>query len=335
MAMNKVTFLNPEFLWLFALIPLLIVWQIWKRNQQNATLKMSSLSGFQSSKSFLPKLKPLLNVLRILSMCSIIIAIARPRTVDISSQTKTTKGIDIVMAIDVSGSMLAKDLKPNRMESLKIVAQNFVEQRPNDRIGIVVYASEAYTKTPVTSDKAVVLQALQSIKYDNVLKDGTGIGMGLSTAINRLKDSKAKSKVVILMTDGVNNAGFIEPETASDIAKEYGIKVYTIGVGTNGNAEFPYAIAPNGTFLFKMMKVEIDEQLMKNIAAKTGGKYFRATSNSKLESIYGAINKLETTEIEELKFYDFDEKFRPFALFAFVLLLLEILLRKTVFKSFI
>ena len=333
--MNKVTFLNPEFFWLFALIPILIGWQIWKRKQQSATLKMSSLSGFQASKSFLPKLKPWLNVFRILAMCSLIIAIARPRTVDISSQTKTTKGIDIVMAIDVSGSMLARDLKPNRMESLKKVAQSFASERPNDRIGIVVYASEAYTKTPVTSDKAVVLQALQSIKYDNVLKDGTGIGMGLSTAINRLKDSKAKSKVVILMTDGVNNAGFIEPETASYIAKEYGIKVYTIGIGTNGNAEFPYAIAPNGTFLFKMMKVEIDEQLLKNIAAKTGGKYFRATSNSKLESIYAAINKLETTEIEELKFYDYDEKFRPFALFALALLLLEVVLRKTVFRSFI
>jgi Ca-activated chloride channel family protein len=200
---------------------------------------------------------------------------------------------------------------------------------------LVVYASEAYTKTPVTSDKAVVLEAMQSVKYDNVLQDGTGIGMGLSTAINRLKDSKAKSKVVILMTDGVNNAGFIEPETASDIAKEYGIKVYTIGIGTNGNAEFPYAIAPDGTFLFKMMKVEIDEQLLKSIAAKTGGKYFRATSNSKLASIYEAINKLEKTEIEELKFYDYDEKFRPYVLFALILLLAEIFLRNTIFKSFI
>jgi Ca-activated chloride channel family protein len=199
----------------------------------------------------------------------------------------------------------------------------------------VVYASEAYTKTPVTSDKSVVLQAMQSVKYDNVLQDGTGIGMGLSTAINRLKDSKAKSKVVILMTDGVNNAGFIEPETASDIAKEYGIKVYTIGIGTNGNAEFPYAIAPDGTFLFKMMKVEIDEQLLKSIAVKTGGKYFRATSNSKLASIYEAINKLEKTEIEELKFYDYDEKFRPYVLFALILLLVEIFLRNTIFKSFI
>ena len=333
--MNKVTFLNPEFFWLFALIPVLIGWQIWKRKAQTATLKMSSLTGFEGSKSILPKLKPILFVFRILALSAMITGLARPRTVDISSQTKTTKGIDIVMAIDVSGSMLARDLKPNRMEALKKVAQGFIEARPNDRIGLVVYASEAYTKTPVTSDKSVVLQAMQSVKYDNVLQDGTGIGMGLSTAINRLKDSKAKSKVVILMTDGVNNAGFIEPETASDIAKEYGIKVYTIGIGTNGNAEFPYAIAPDGTFLFKMMKVEIDEQLLKSIAAKTGGKYFRATSNSKLASIYEAINKLEKTEIEELKFYDYDEKFRPYVLFALILLLVEIFLRNTIFKSFI
>lgn len=333
--MNKVTFLNPEFFWLFALIPILIAWQIWKRKEQTTTLKMSSLKGFEYSKSILPKLKPMLFVFRILALSSIIIALARPRTVDVSSQTKTTKGIDIVMAIDVSGSMLARDLKPNRMEALKKLAVGFVESRPNDRIGIVVYASEAYTKTPVTSDKAVVLQAMQSIKYDNVLQDGTGIGMGLSTAINRLKDSKAKSKVVILMTDGVNNAGFIEPQTASDIAKEYGIKVYTIGIGTNGNAEFPYAMAPDGTFLFKMMKVEIDEEMMKSIAAKTGGKYFRATSNSKLAAIYEAINKLEKTEIEELKFYDYDEKFRPYVIFALILLLLEIFLRNTIFKSFI
>jgi Ca-activated chloride channel family protein len=239
------------------------------------------------------------------------------------------------MAIDVSGSMLAKDLKPDRMQALKKLASDFVEERPNDRIGLVVYASEAYTKTPVTSDKAVILDAIRSIKYDNVLVDGTGIGMGLATAVNRLKDSKAKSKVVILMTDGVNNAGFIEPDTASDIAKQYGIKVYTIGIGTNGMAMFPYAIAPNGKFLFQMMKVEIDEQMMRKIANNTGGKYFRATSNSKLAEIYATINKLETTEIEELKFYDYDEKFRPFVWLAGFLLLFELGLRNTVFKSFI
>jgi Ca-activated chloride channel family protein len=333
--MNGITFLNPGFFWLFLLIPIAIAWFFWKRNQQSVTLKISSLKGFQGQNSFLAKLKPVLFILRLLALSSLIVAMARPRTVNVSNQTKTTKGIDIVMAVDVSGSMLAKDLKPNRMEALKDVAQTFVENRPNDRIGLVVYAAEAYTKTPVTSDKAIILEAIKSIKYDNVLQDGTGIGMGLTTAINRLKDSKAKSKIIILLTDGVNNAGFIEPETASDIAEQYGVKVYTIGIGTNGTAEFPYAIATNGKFLFRMMPVEIDEKLLRSIAKKTKGKYFRATSNSKLEQIYEEINKLETTEIEELKFYDFDEKFRPFVWLAGILLLLEIALRNTLFKSFI
>ena len=333
--MKEVSFLNPEFFWLFLLLPAAVLWQIWKRKQQSATLKISSVKGFKAQKSLLAKLKPFLFVLRLLALSSLIIAMARPRKVDISSQTKSTKGIDIVMAIDVSGSMLAKDLKPNRMEALKKVAENFAEGRPNDRIGIVVYASEAYTKTPVTSDKAIIQQAIQSIKYDNVLQDGTGIGMGLTTAVNRLKDSKAKSKVIILLTDGVNNAGFIEPETASQIAKEYGIKVYTIGIGTNGNAMFPYAYAPNGGFLFRMMPVEIDVNLLQTIAKNTGGKYFRASSNSKLESIYKEINKLETTEIQELKFYDYDEKYRLFVWIAGILVLIEFGLRNTIYRSFI
>ena len=333
--MEKITFLNPEFFWLFLLIPIAIAWLFWKKNQQSANLKISSIEGFKGSNSFMAKIKPILNVFRLLALSSLIIAMARPRTVDISNQTKTTRGIDIVMAVDVSGSMLAKDLKPNRMEALKRVASDFVEERPNDRIGLVVYASEAYTKTPVTSDRAVVQEAIKSIKYDTVLQDGTGIGMGLATAVNRLKDSKAKSKVIILLTDGVNNAGFIEPETAADIAKQYGIKVYTIGIGTNGMADFPYAMAPNGQIMFKMMQVEIDEQLLKSIARKTDGKYFRATSNSKLAEIYASINKLETTEIKELKFYDYEEEYRPFVWFAGFLLLLELGLRNTVYRSFI
>ncbi|MEC4004295.1 VWA domain-containing protein [Flavobacterium sp. SUN052] len=334
--MEKISFLNPQFLWLLLLIPIAAVWFFWKQNQQTPTLKISSVKGFKASNSLLAKLKPYLNVLRLLALSFLIIALARPRSVNISDETKTTKGIDIVMAIDLSSSMLARDLTPSRMEALKKVAVNFVDGRPNDRIGIVVYAGEAYTKTPVTSDKAIVKEAINDIKFDNVLQDGTGIGMGLTTAVNRLKDSKAKSKVIILLTDGVNNAGFIEPETAAEIAHEYGIKVYTIGLGTNGMADFPYAYAPNGIdFLYKKLPVEIDEKLMRSIAQKTGGKYFRANSNSKLEEIYSEINKLETTEIEELKFYDYDELFRPFVWIAGILLLLEIALRNTLFKSFI
>lgn len=333
--MKNVTFLHPEFFWLFLALPIAIAWYFWKRNKQTATLKISSVKGFKAAPSVLPKLKRVLFVLRMLALSAMIVALARPQSTDVTNKTRTSRGIDIVMAIDVSGSMLAKDLKPNRMEALKRVASEFVEERPNDRIGLVVYAAESYTKTPVTSDKAVVLEALKGVKYDNVLQDGTGIGVGLATAVNRLKDSKAKSKVVILLTDGVNNAGFIDPRMASEIAKEYGIRVYTIGIGTNGMAEFPYAIAPNGQFLFRMMQVEIDEKLMKEIAATTNGKYFRATSNKSLENIYNEINKLEKTEIEEMKYFNYDEKYRPFVFFALGLLVLEILLRKTVFRSFI
>ncbi|MEO4007079.1 MULTISPECIES: VWA domain-containing protein [unclassified Flavobacterium] len=333
--MKNISFLHPEFFWLFLVIPVVIAWYFWKRKKQSATLKISSVKGFKGTTSILPKLKPLLFVLRILALSAMIVALARPQSTDVTNKTRTTSGIDIVMAIDVSGSMLAKDLKPNRMEALKRVASEFVKERPNDRIGLVVYAAESYTKTPVTSDKAVVLEALKGVKYDNVLQDGTGIGVGLATAVNRLKDSKAKSKVVILLTDGVNNAGFIDPRMASEIAKEYGIKVYTIGIGTNGMAEFPYAIAPNGQFLFRMMQVEIDEKLMKEIAATTDGKYFRATSNKSLENIYNEINKLEKTEIEEMRYFNYDEKYRPLVFLALGLLVLEILLRKTIFRSFI
>lgn len=333
--MNDITFMNPEFFWLFLLLPILVAWYIWKKREQFAVLKMSSLSGLKKGNSLMSKVQPALFIIRLIALSALIIAMARPRSVDVSSKTNTTRGIDIVMSVDVSGSMLAKDLKPNRLEALKVVAKNFVDERPNDRIGLVLYAAEAYTQTPVTSDKAIVTDAIRNIKYNNVLQDGTGIGMGLATAINRLKESTAKSKVIILMTDGVNNAGFIEPETASDIAKEYGIKVYTVGIGTNGMADFPYAYGPNGTFLFRKMPVEIDETLLKNIASKTGGQYFRATSNSKLKAIYDEINKLETTVVEELKFYNYKEWFRPFAILAGLLLLIEIALKQTVFRSFL
>jgi Ca-activated chloride channel family protein len=221
------------------------------------------------------------------------------------------------------------------MEALKKVADRFVDDRPNDRIGIVVYAGEAYTKVPVTTDKSIVKQMLQELNYDPTVDDGTGIGMGLATAVNRLKESKAKSRVIILLTDGINNAGFIEPETAADLAKEYGIKVYTIGLGSNGMAPFPVGYTPDGTLVYRNMKVEIDEKLMKSIAKKTGGKYFRATSNSRLEAIYDEINQMETTEIEELRYYDYEEQFRPFALLALVLLVLEVGLRQTLYRSFI
>jgi len=195
-------YVNPEYFWLFILLPLAIVWYAFKRKKQVATLQISSLKGFQD-KSLLPRLKPLLFLLRLVAMSAIIVALARPRTVDISSRTKTNKGIDIVMAIDISASMLAKDLRPNRLDALKKVAAKFIKGRPSDRIGLVLYAGESYTKTPITSDKSIVLGSLKEVKYDSRVSGGTAIGMGLATSVNRLKDSKAKSKVIILLTDGV------------------------------------------------------------------------------------------------------------------------------------
>ncbi len=331
--LDNISFANPEFFWLLLLLPLAILWYYFKRNEQSASLKISSIKGFSKS-SFLPKLSPLLFIFRVLALASIIVAMARPQTEDISTRTKTTKGIDIVMAIDVSSSMLARDLKPNRLSALKEVAADFIRERPNDRIGLVAYAGEAFTKTPITSDKSIVLSSLREITYGQ-LNDGTAIGMGLATSVNRLKESKAISKIIILLTDGVNNSGFIEPQTAADLAIEYGIKTYTIGLGTNGNALSPIAYNADGSFRYGMRQVEIDEKLLQEIADATGGKYFRATDNEKLEAIYDEINKLEKTEIEEFKYYKYEEKFRSWVLLAGILLLMEWVLRNTFFRSFI
>ncbi len=333
--LEGVEFLNKEFFWLFLLLPLAILWYVLKYKRQTAELKMSSIKGFKVGGSILPKLKPLLFVFRLLALAFLITALARPRTSDETTKTKTTKGIDIVMAIDVSASMLAKDLLPNRLEALKKVASEFIQGRPNDRIGLVEYAGESYTKTPITSDKAIVLRSLRDIKYNTVIEGGTAIGMGLATAVNRIKDSKAKSKVIILLTDGVNNSGFIDPKIASELAVEYGIKVYTIGLGTNGMALSPYSINRDRSFQYKRVQVEIDEELLNEIADVTGGRYFRATNNKKLKEIYDEINKLEKTEIEEIKYTTYDEKYRPLVLIALGLILLEVLLRFTIFRSFV
>jgi Ca-activated chloride channel homolog len=327
-------YVNPEYFWLFILLPLVILWYFFKRKKQVATLHMSSLKGFEDN-TLLSKLKPLLLFLRLATISTVIVALARPRAVDVSSRTKTNKGIDIVMAIDISASMLAKDLKPNRLDALKDVASKFIKGRPSDRIGLVLYAGESYTKTPITSDKSIVLGSLREVKYDSRVSGGTAIGMGLATSVNRLKDSKAKSKVIILLTDGVNNSGTIDPKIASELALNFGIKVYTIGLGTNGRALSPVGLRPNGSFVFDRVKVEIDEVLLKEIAKVTGGEYFRATNNKKLQEIYAEINKLEKTEVEEFKFYNYDEKFRFFALIGLGIFLLELLLRFTVFRSFI
>ena len=328
-------FLNPHFLWLLLLIPVLVVWSYLIRKDDTATLTIASTKGFEIKPSILSKLKPLLYVLRLVALALLIVALARPRNVSVSKRTKTNKGIDIVMAIDVSASMLARDLKPNRLEALKIVATEFVNQRPNDRIGIVVYAGESFTKTPITSDKRIIRNTISKIKWGE-LDGGTAIGMGLGSAVNRLKESKAKSKVIILLTDGVNNTGFVDPKTATELAIGLGIKVYTIGLGTNGTASFPYAKDPKtGKLLFRSSPVEIDEELLRYIAKETEGKYFRATNNTKLKAIYNEINKLEKTEIEEFKYYNYQEKYRLLVLIAGLLILIEIVLKHTIFKSFI
>jgi len=328
-------FYNKAFFWLLLLLPLAMLWYVFKYNQQTAELKISSLKGFKVTNSWLPKLRHLLFGLRLLALAFLIVAMARPRTSDVSTKTKTTRGIDIVIAIDVSASMLAKDLKPNRLEALKKVAGEFIKGRPNDRIGLVEYAGESYTKTPITSDKNIALRSLKEIRYNTIIEGGTAIGMGLATSVNRLKDSRAKSKVIILLTDGVNNAGAINPKIASELAVEFGIKTYTIGLGTNGMALSPVAIRPNGSFQYARTPVKIDEALLKEIAQVTGGKYFRATNNRKLEAIYDEINKLEKTEVEEIKYTTYEEKFRWFVWIAGILILLELLLRYTIFRSFV
>ena len=331
---NNFEFNNPEFLWLLTLIPFIATWFFLVRKKETVTLTVSSLKGFNKTSSFLPKLKPLLPIIRLIALTLLIIALARPRNVAVSTKVKANRGIDIVMAIDVSASMLARDLKPNRLEALKVVATNFVNRRPNDRIGIVVYAGESFTQTPITSDKSITKRTISEIKWGQ-LEGGTAIGMGLGSAVNRLKESEAKSKVIILLTDGVNNSGFVDPKTATELAKELNIKVYTVGIGTNGMADFPFSKDARGRLQFRKQQVEIDEELLQFIASETQGQYFRATDNSELQEIYDEIDTLEKTKIEEFKYYNYQEKYRYLLFFAGGLLLLEFILKNTLFRSFI
>ena len=329
---KNIVFANPEFFWLLLLLPLMLLWYWFWNKKSQANVTFSTTIAFKKTKSWSDALYHLLFVLRMIAIVLIVVALARPQTHSENAKTKITDGIDIVMAIDVSASMLSQDLKPNRFEALKKVASQFVKDRPNDRIGLVIYAGESYTKTPVTTDKSIILNALSEITYGQI-EDGTAIGMGLATAVNRLKESKAKSRVIILLTDGVNNTGFIDPQTAAELAAEYGIKVYTVGIGTNGMALSPYALNADGSIIYRMQQVDIDEPLMKKIAEVTKGRYFRATNNQKLQQIYDEINQMETTKIEEFKYTEVDEKFRWWVLVAGVLLLLEFVLRHTLLRN--
>ena len=329
---KNIVFANPEFFWVLLLLPLMLLWYWFWNKKSQANVTFSTTIAFKKTKSWSDALYHLLFVLRMIAIALIVVALARPQTHSENAKTKITDGIDIVMAIDVSASMLSQDLKPNRFEALKKVASQFVKDRPNDRIGLVIYAGESYTKTPVTTDKSIILNALSEITYGQI-EDGTAIGMGLATAVNRLKESKAKSRVIILLTDGVNNTGFIDPQTAAELAAEYGIKVYTVGIGTNGMALSPYALNADGSIIYRMQQVDIDEPLMKKIAQVTKGRYFRATNNQKLQQIYDEINQMETTKIEEFKYTEVDEKFRWWVLVAGFLLLLEFVLKHTLLRN--
>ena len=331
---NNITFSNPEFLWLIIGVIFFAVVNYKIKHLKNPKLSISSIDSFNKS-SLKTTIFPFLDLLRYTALVSLIIALARPQIIDISTQTKKSRGIDIVIAVDVSSSMLAQDLKPNRLEALKEVAKEFIYDRVNDRIGLVVYAGESYTKTPVTTDKSIIVKSLDEIIFDGIIEDGTAIGMGLATSVNRLKNSKAKSKVIILLTDGVNNSGFVDPKTATELAKELNIKVYTVGIGTNGMADFPFSKDARGRLQFRKQQVEIDEELLQFIASETQGQYFRATDNSELQEIYDEIDTLEKTKIEEFKYYNYQEKYRFLIFLAGGLLLLEFVLKNTLFRSFI
>ena len=333
MAWQDFEFANPYFLWGVITVPLLFAWYWYSEKNRTPTFKISATDVFQS-KSWKVRLYPFLNVLKVLAVLFLWLALARPRMVSVTKQSKSNKGIDIVMAIDVSSSMLARDLRPSRLQALKRVAVDFVRRRPNDRIGIVVYAGESFTKTPVTSDKDIIARSILEVNYGEI-EDGTAIGMGLGASVNRLKNSRAKSKVIILLTDGVNNTGFIDPNTATQLAKDLGIKVYTIAIGTNGMADFPYAKDSNGKLLFRKQRVEIDEKLLEEIANQTGGFYFRATDNQKLQEIYNEIDQLETSKIEEFKYYNYREYFRVCIGLALFLMGLFLVFRNSLFNGLI
>ena len=325
-----ITFANPWCLLLLLIIPAIIAYYIYNRKRLTAEIRFSSTKVFQEMpKTYKHYLRYLPLALHMLALAALIIAIARPQKSD-SWSNQTTEGIDIVMAVDISSSMLAEDLKPNRLRAAKKVATEFISSRHNDNIGLVVFAGESFTQCPLTINHAELINLLNGIE-SGMIEDGTAIGSGLATAVNRIKDSKAKSKVIILLTDGSNNRGQIAPSTAGEIAKSFGIRVYTIGVGTRGMAPYPFQ-TPYGV-QYQDVEVDIDEESLKNIAETTGGEYFRATDTKSLSSIYREIDKLEKTKIEVKEFSKKEELYHWFVLVLVVCLIGEITLRNTVFKS--
>lgn len=326
----EVHFAHPAFLWLLILVPAYAAYYILYGRKRNTSFRFSGLEAFRFYRPTLrQKLVHLPVILRCVAYSAVIIALARPQSSS-RSQSVTTEGIDIVLGLDISPSMLAEDLRPNRIEAAKKVALEFIESRPDDRIGLVVFSGESFTQCPITSDHSVLKNLIGNLE-SGMLADGTAIGEGLATAVNRIRQSKAKSKVIILLTDGVNNVGAIAPQTAGEIAKTFGIRVYTIGVGSMGVAPYPFK-TPFG-IQYQNMEVQIDEPVLKSIAAETGGKYFRATSTARLREVYADIDKMEKTKVDVMEFRRRSEEFYPLALIALVLLGLELLLRQTYLRT--
>lgn len=328
-------FANKGYLFLLLLIIPYLLWYVMYRKKSEPTMRMSDTFAYRyASRSWKVMLMPVQMVLRVIAFTLIVIAMARPQTQN-SWKNKWVEGIDIMLAMDVSTSMLAEDLKPNRIEAAKQVASEFIAGRPNDNIGLTIFAGEAFTQCPMTVDHASLLNLLQNVRTDiaarGLIQDGTAIGMGLANAVSRLKDSKAKSKVVILLTDGSNNMGDLSPMTSAEIAKSLGIRVYTVAVGTDKSA--PYPMQVGGVVQYVNMPVEVDTKTLEEIAAATDGMSYRATNNSELKNIYKEIDKLEKSKINSKKFSKKYDMFQPFALAAFIVLLIEVLLRITIFRK--
>jgi Ca-activated chloride channel family protein len=328
--MNGIAFAEPFFLYLLIIVPAMIVFYILKQQKVTASVRMPGLQSFvEAGTTFRHYLRHILFALRVITITLLIVVLARPQKTD-RFQNVSTEGIDIMLVQDISGSMLSRDFKPDRIEAAKNIATEFISGRPYDRIGLVVFSGESFTQCPLTTDHAVLINLLREIQ-SGMIEDGTAIGMGLATAVNRIKDSPSKSKVIILLTDGVNNKGEIAPATAAGIAKTFGIRVYTIGVGTQGMAPYPVQ-TPYG-IQYQDMPVEIDEGILQEISQMTGGKYFRATDNDSLEKIYKEIDKLEKSKIDVKQFSRKEEKYLLPALIAFFLLVIEITARNTIFKN--
>jgi Ca-activated chloride channel family protein len=329
---SSISFAHPWFLLLLGIVPLFIVWYVLRGRKARPELQLSSFKGIRSNaNSIWVRLIHLPFILRMLALSLLIIALARPQT-RLSWQDMQAEGIDIVLSMDLSPSMLARDLKPNRLEAAKKVAIEFVDGRPGDRMGMVIFSGEAFTQCPLTIDHSVLKSLMLAVEPD-FLPEGTAIGLGLATAVNRLRESKAVSKVVILITDGENNSGSVSPLTAAEIAQLYGIRVYTIGVGSRGVAYSPVYRYPDGRFAFDYTEVRIDEELLKQISTMTGGQYFRATNNEALAEIYNKIDEMEKTLFETTEYKKKNEEFWIFVCAAFALFCLEWLLRNTLMRS--